>query len=222
MACLNGCVGHSGKHGCHLYCPIVGHHKAGGTHYYPARQKPEQFNVAGCSHDDVDLQALLSAFNSAECTERYNHNLDLVIHSSNKTQYEKQRLATGICKPSIFSGLPPGRILGVPGCFALDIMHLPALNIPDLFLPLWRGTFECDKTDSKHNWTWNIFSDITVWKAHGKMVANATPYIPGSFDRPPRNPAEKISSGYKAWEFLLYFYGLGPALFCGLLPDLYW
>ena len=54
------------------------------------------------------------------------------------------------------------------------------------------------------------------------MVANATPHIPGSFDRPPRNPAEKISSGYKAWEFLLYFYGLGPALFHGILPDIYW
>ncbi|KAJ6576383.1 hypothetical protein B0H10DRAFT_2236364 [Mycena sp. CBHHK59/15] len=44
----------------------------------------------------------------------------------------------------------------------------------------------------------------------------------GSFDRPPRNPAEKISSGYKAWEFLLYFFGLGPALFYNLLPDEYW
>jgi hypothetical protein len=54
------------------------------------------------------------------------------------------------------------------------------------------------------------------------MVADATPYIPGSFDRAPRNPAEKISSGYKAWEFLLYFYGLGPALFHGVLPDKYW
>lgn len=54
------------------------------------------------------------------------------------------------------------------------------------------------------------------------MVADATPYLPGSFDRPPRNPAEKINSGYKAWEFLLYFYGLGPCLFYTLLPDIYW
>jgi hypothetical protein len=101
-------------------------------------------------------------------------------------------------------------------------MHLPALNIPDLFLPLWRGTFECDKTDNKCLWDWSTLSNVTAWKAHGKMVADATPYIPGSFDRPPRNPAEKISSGYKAWEFLLYFYGLGPALFHGVLPDKYW
>ncbi|KAJ8089822.1 hypothetical protein PM082_018398 [Marasmius tenuissimus] len=52
-------------------------------------------------------------------------------------------------------------------------------------------------------------------------VAAATPFIPISFDRPPRDPAEKISSGYKAWEFL-YFFGLGPCLLYGLLPNKYW
>ena len=101
-------------------------------------------------------------------------------------------------------------------------MHLPALNIPDLIIPLWRATFDCDKTDNKQLWTWAVLRDPVVWKAHGKSVADATPYIPGSFDRPPRNPAEKISSGYKAWEFLLYFFGLGPALLFGILPDPIW
>ena len=38
-------------------------------------------------------------------------------------------------------------------------------------------------------------------------------YLPGSFDCPPHNPAEKISSGYKVWKFLLYLYGLGPGVF---------
>jgi hypothetical protein len=224
MACLNGCVGHSGKFGCRLYCPLSGRHKTGGTHYYPARQKPTGFTVEGCDHPDVDLQTLLENFNSQECIERYRANLKYVMSSANKTQYAERRLETGICKPSIFSGLPSKRILGIPGCFPLDIMHLPALNIPDLFLPLWRGTFECDKlsNDSKDNWEWKVLSDSTVWKTHGQMVANAKPYIPGSFDRPPRNPAEKINSGYKAWEFLLYFYGLGPALLFRILPDKYW
>ncbi|KAJ7714320.1 hypothetical protein B0H16DRAFT_1618915 [Mycena metata] len=45
--------------------------------------------------------------------------------------------------------------------------------------------------------------------------------MPG-FDRPPRNPAQKINSGYKAWEFLLYFFGVGPALLYGILPEKYW
>ncbi|KAJ7836240.1 hypothetical protein B0H14DRAFT_2363029 [Mycena olivaceomarginata] len=103
-------------------------------------------------------------------------------------------------------------------------MHLPALNLPDLFIPLWRGSFDCDPSDSTDlgSWPWAVLKNPTVWKQHGLLVAQATPYIPGSFDRPPRNPAEKISSGYKAWEFLLYFFGLGPALLYGLLPDEYW
>jgi len=42
------------------------------------------------------------------------------------------------------------------------------------------------------------------------------------FDRPPRNIAEKLTSGYKAWEFLLYLYGLGPGLLYDVLPDPYY
>jgi len=53
-------------------------------------------------------------------------------------------------------------------------------------------------------------------------VADALYYLPSSFDRPLRNIAEKLTSGYKAWEFLLYLYGLGPGLLCGLLPDSYY
>jgi hypothetical protein len=49
-------------------------------------------------------------------------------------------------------------------------------------------------------------------------VADLTPYILGSFDCPPHNIAEKLKSGYKAWEFQLYFYGAGPALLYGILP----
>ncbi|EMD33184.1 hypothetical protein CERSUDRAFT_68233 [Gelatoporia subvermispora B] len=100
-------------------------------------------------------------------------------------------------------------------------MHLASLNITELFLHLWRGSIECDKNDDRSTWDWAVLQG-DVWKAHGESVANATPYLPGSFDRPPRNPCEKISSGYKAWEFLLYFYALGPALFRGVLPDIYW
>ena len=50
----------------------------------------------------------------------------------------------------------------------------------------------------------------------------ATPYLPTSFDRAPRNPAEKINSGYKAWEFLLYLFALGPALLKPILQEAYW
>ncbi|KAI0691938.1 hypothetical protein BC835DRAFT_1235010, partial [Cytidiella melzeri] len=103
-------------------------------------------------------------------------------------------------------------------------MHLAALNEPDLILALWRGTMPCDTRlgDNKDTWDWAVLRDNTVWTLHGKAVAAATPYLPGSFDCPPRNPAEKLNSGYKAMEFLTYIYGLGPGLFYGILPMKYW
>lgn len=222
MTCLNGLVGHHGRVHCRLYCPLNGRRKPGGTTYYPTRLKPDNYSIAGCDHPDVQLQDLLSEFTPESSTIRYEDNLHRLANSRSKTQYEKQRLETGICKPSIFSGLPPKHILGLPGCFAGDAMHLPALNIPDLLIPLWRGLFDCDKNDDKDSWDWAVLKNAEDWKEHGKQVACATPYIPGSFDRPPRNPADKINSGYKAWEFMLYIYGLGPCLFYKLLPEKYW
>ncbi|EGO01888.1 hypothetical protein SERLA73DRAFT_150949 [Serpula lacrymans var. lacrymans S7.3] len=100
-------------------------------------------------------------------------------------------------------------------------MHLVALNIPDLLINLWQKNIACDKTDDKSSWDWGVLCD-EVWTQHGKMIENSTCYLPGSFDRPPRNPAEKISSGYKAWEFLLYIYGLAPGVLYGVLPEKYW
>ncbi|KAF8872640.1 hypothetical protein CPB85DRAFT_1170327, partial [Mucidula mucida] len=100
-------------------------------------------------------------------------------------------------------------------------MHLPCLNIPDLLIPLWRGTFTHAVTDDPSLWPWAVLKG-DVWKQHGQAVADTLQYIPGSFDRPPRNPAEKINSGYKAWEYLLYFFCMGPALLYGILPMPYW
>jgi len=222
LAPIAGTVGHNGKHGCRVHCPFVGRHKARGTHYYGARLKPANYSVAGCDHNDVELNTLLAAHTSATSKARYGTNLDILIRSPNQAQYEKRHLQTGLVGPSIFSGLPAKHMLGVPALFVLDIMHLPALNIPDLIIPLWQATIDCDKTDDKALWTWAALKDPVVWKSHGQSVADATPYIPGSFDRPPHNPAEKISSGYKAWEYLLYFFSLGPALLFGVLPDPIW
>ncbi|KAI3998342.1 hypothetical protein K525DRAFT_214767 [Schizophyllum commune Loenen D] len=102
-------------------------------------------------------------------------------------------------------------------------MHHAALNLPDVLLGLWRGTLDCDRDrgDSMTRWTWAVLRD-EMWKAHGKTVADATPYLPGSFDRPPRNPAEKINSGYKAIEYLTYLFVLGPGLLYRILPEPYY
>lgn len=104
--------------------------------------------------------------------------------------------------------------------FPGDIMHL-ILNLADILMSLWRGTLDCAVTDSRLSWSWAVLQG-DIWKFHGSDVAASMPYLPGSFDRPPRNPAEKINSGYKAWEFLLYLFGLGPGLFYKILPDNIW
>ncbi|KJA23320.1 hypothetical protein HYPSUDRAFT_137916 [Hypholoma sublateritium FD-334 SS-4] len=100
-------------------------------------------------------------------------------------------------------------------------MHLGSFNLSDLLLSLWRGKLDHERTDPTSAWPWAVLKGST-WERHGKAVADATPYLPGSFDRPPRNIAEKINSGYKAWEWLLYLYGLAPALLYGVLPPPYY
>ncbi|KAJ3508503.1 hypothetical protein NLJ89_g5715 [Agrocybe chaxingu] len=213
---LNGLTGHSGAYGCWLYCPVKGWRKEGGNHYYPALLKPHGFSVEGSDHPDIDRSHL----RTGDPIE-YQEALHVVLESRNSAQHQANRRKTGITKPSIFSGLPVGRSLHIPHCFGVDLMHLISLNIPDLLFGLWRGTLECDPQDSKHTWDWVVLTGNT-WKSHGQRVADATPYLPGSFDHPPRNPAEKISSGYKAWEYLTYVFGLGPGLLHGILPDKYW
>jgi hypothetical protein len=216
MTYLNGLVGHHGKNGCRLYCSAVGRHKPGISHYYPAFYKPHNYDVEGCSHEDYSYEKP-----PIRSPEFYEENLRYLMASPNERQYKKRRLETGISKPSIFLGLNPQHKVAIPLCFGSDIMHLESLNIPDLLIPLWRGTFDCDKNDSRSDWPWAVLHG-QKWEEHGRDVAAATPYLPGSFDRPPRNPAEKISSGYKAWEFLLYLYGLGPGVFFNILPQTYY
>ena len=100
-------------------------------------------------------------------------------------------------------------------------MHLLCINLGELLIPLWRGQLKCDSNDNKETWDWVKLVGET-WVKHGKLVANATKYFPSSFHRPPRNPVEKISSGYKATEYYSYIFGLGPGFFRTILPRKYW
>ncbi|KDQ10224.1 hypothetical protein BOTBODRAFT_116094 [Botryobasidium botryosum FD-172 SS1] len=216
LACLNGFVSHHGAFGCRVNCPVKGRHKAGGSHYYAAHLKPDDYHVAGCTHEDIDVGAPLPPMSP----EQYTNGLSAVLSARNATHYEELRKATGIVKPTLFSGL--SRKTAIPYCFPIDIMHALGLNLPELFLLLWRGTMDCFWPDDRSTWDWAIFMNEARWKAHGKIVADARPYLPGSFDRPPRNPAEKINSQYKSTEYQTYLYGLGPGVFYRVLPDEYW
>jgi len=73
---------------------------------------------------------------------------------------------------------------------------------------------DCTQPDNKDTWTWLVLQG-DVWQRHGKSVAYALYFLPSSFERPPRNIIEKLTSGYKAWEFLLYLYSIAWNLgFC--------
>ena len=100
-------------------------------------------------------------------------------------------------------------------------MHLGTFNLSDLLVTLWRGILNHDTDDLPSSWLWAVLNG-KIWETHSRYVAAATPFLPGSFDQPPRNIAEKINSGYKAWEWFLYLYGLALALLYGVLPKPYY
>lgn len=214
MAKLTGSVGHHGRKGCRLLCDLPGRNKPGGSHFYPAMLRPNDSDNPSASHPDIDVNDL-----PPPNPKVYEQNLSYVLASPNKTEHKNRRLQTGITKPSIFSGIP--RILSLPGCFPGDLMHQPVINLPGLLFDLWCQRRELRKHNKDSDWPWAVLTG-DVWVKHGKAVADAGCFLPRSFDRVPRNPQEKISSGYKAWEFLVYIYILGPGLFYGILPEKYY
>jgi Transposase family tnp2 len=216
MMHVTGFVGYHGKHGCRLYCGLQGRREPAGKHYYPALLKPRDYDVEGCAHEDLDIRHLPKPSH-----EQYLANLQYLVASPSQAQYRSRRLATGISKPLIFSGLEHSSMLGLPYSAGSDIMHLAALNISDLLISLWHTTIDCTKPDNKADWDWAVFRRVNVWKVHGEAVTNTLHFLPSSFDHPPCNIIEKLTSGYKAWEFLLYLYGLGPGLLYDVLPNPY-
>lgn len=213
---IDGRVGHHGAQGCRLGCDMKGRHKPSSGHYYAAHLCPNGYAGSGCDHPDIDIRNL-----SRPSPGIYETQLEKVVLATDQADYEKKRKETGISKPSILSGLLRKYTLPIPLCFSVDLMHLLCINIGELLIPLWRGQLKCDPNDNKETWDWVKLIGET-WVEHGKLVANATQYFPSSFHRPPRNPVEKISSGYKATEYYLYIFGLGPGFFRTILPKKYW
>ncbi|KIL55001.1 hypothetical protein M378DRAFT_91551 [Amanita muscaria Koide BX008] len=108
-------------------------------------------------------------------------------------------------------------------------MHLCSINIPQHLLAVWRNAGDSRiRFDIKPEFI--VLDQNNKWKAHGELVASMRPYLPTSFDqpfrmgldKPPCNPALKINSGFKACEYLLYFWALGPVVFRPVLPHHLW
>jgi len=215
MAELSGSVGHHGWKGCRLLCGFAGRNKTQGSHYYPALLRPHGFeHHRSSSHPDIDINNLPNPN-----PRQYRQDLFHVISSRHETELGRRRLNTGIGKPSIFDGIPC--ILDLPTCFGGDLMHQRLINMASLLLDLWCVRPSARDYDHNSDWPWAVLTG-DAWERHSKFVAQAARYLPTSFGRVPRNPQEKVSSGYKAWEFLYYIYGQGPGLFFDLLPEPYY
>ncbi|KIL61725.1 hypothetical protein M378DRAFT_52534, partial [Amanita muscaria Koide BX008] len=192
---ISGLVGHSGSHGCRLYCGFRSRNKPRHPTYYPAALKPDISDPQyKCGFPDFDMQMLGSPDPSM-----YYRNLCKVLQSSTQAAYNRVRLETGIVRPSLCLGLDRNSTLPVPSCFPLDLMHLASLNIPQHLIEIWRGSVD-GLRNGDHEFV--VLKDDAIWQEHGALVASMRCYLPDSFSRPPRNPAEKINTQYKATEFL--------------------
>jgi len=216
MAELNGWVGHHGRNGCRVLCSMPGRHKPGAGTYYPAMLRPHGDPSAlppGSAHPDVSINSI-----TTPSPAEYNERLCRVLGSTSTYEYVNNRKETGICKPSIISALL--KAIPVPKCFPADTMHLFVLNISQLLISLWRGSIDHSKEDHPNTWPFAILHDGAVWQVHGASVTGAGLYLPVCLgSRVPRNPAKKISSRYKAVEYLAYIFGLCPALLYRVLPQ---
>ncbi|CDO75335.1 hypothetical protein BN946_scf184966.g3 [Trametes cinnabarina] len=174
MATVQGTVGHHGARGCRIYCGLVGRHKPGCPHYYPALLKLLGPPIPGCEHDDILLTSI-----RLPSADEYQENLKLVVAADSDTQFKQLRRATGICKPSIFSGL--SRIFPLPLGFPIDLMHLTGLNLPDLFMGLFRGVIKGSTRSDPKTWPCAVLQG-QVWVDHGRRVERAMNFLPGFHD----------------------------------------
>ncbi len=216
-ASMSGVVGYKGMKGCRNYCGLKTRHIQGAPQYYPALLNPSGPMPHNSSHPDIDLTNQSPYFSQSV----YNQNATNLLSVSVR-DFESNHKIAGLTKPSIFNGLHIPA-LGAPGAFPLDIMHLFALNIPDLLSRLWQGTLRYDKksSDTHSDWPWKVLIG-DQWKKHGDKVVSFRPYLPYTYECPPRNPAEKLNSRYKAAEWNTYFWGYLPALLDGVLPNPYY
>lgn len=181
---------------------------------------PDNYDVDGCCHLNIMNNALEDYQDGL--VRKYDQNLKYLLGVSTLADHQMQHLAIGICKQTIFSGLPC-QPLPVLSLFTMDIMHLSVLNNLDLFIKLFTGKLDVYEPDNRASWDWAIFyHQAKLWSTRGETVTKSVPFIPSCFGRAPQDPSKKLNSGFKAWGFQLYVYGLCLTLLRHLLPSQYW
>ncbi|KIL54615.1 hypothetical protein M378DRAFT_134374 [Amanita muscaria Koide BX008] len=212
---VSGQVGHKGALSCRVTCGMPA--RLRDRKYYPAALKPFNSSTTGSGHPDIDVCTL-----GGPDPNQYQTNLRIVLQSKTITSYNQNRRLTGIVRPSICLGFEANAMFRIPMCFPIDLMHLISINIPQHLIHIWRNTSEVRFQYTGEKPDFIVLDNERDWNRHGDLVASTHQYLPASIDRPPRNPAAKINTQYKACEYMMYLWSLGPALFRLVLPHHLW
>jgi hypothetical protein len=103
---LDGRVGHHGAQGCRIGCEMTGMHKPNSGHYYAVHLTPISVNPDGPIRHDFDFRSP-TVGSMRDTPQIYGEKIARLIASANQNEYERNRKATGLSKPSIISGLKP-------------------------------------------------------------------------------------------------------------------
>ena len=105
-----------------------------------------------------------------------------------------------------------------PLIFTVDLMHLNSNNLPLHLLNLWHGKVNIIRPKP----AFQVLDNKATWMKHGALIALMASFFLASFGCTPRNPKEKIITGYKAIKWINYFCVLGPAVLCLVLLHVFW
>ena len=129
---------------------------------------PHSYSVTQCCHLNDSVHDLVVYWKYLPW--KYKQNIKHLLELDSEKQFREQWLDMGLCKQTLFSRLPI-QVLAVPNIFTMNIMHLSALNNPDLFMKLFTGKLDMYEPDDQGTWDWAIFyKDNRLWNAHGLTV----------------------------------------------------
>ncbi|KAF9497745.1 hypothetical protein BDN71DRAFT_1542261, partial [Pleurotus eryngii] len=175
LAKLTCWVGHLSRFPCQIFCGLPGQHKPDAPHYFIALLCCNGHLPAN-SHGNVSIEALPNG-----SAAQFLDNLCSVITLPNPTQFEHHHHDSGLSGVSIFFSVK--LVFPPPFCFTGNMMHLDGLNLPDLLIRLFCSESDLVSTlDSVTNWKWAVLHDKDTWVQHGKLVADARPYLPNCIE----------------------------------------
>ena len=119
---MSGVVGHTGRYGCSLHSEMLSQHCKGDSHYFPTMNRPDNYTIAQSCQPNITF-ANLGKY-CCNLPQKYESNIWFLLGVTNQRNFTACcHLAVGLCKQTLFSGLPK-QPLPVPNIFTMDLMHL--------------------------------------------------------------------------------------------------